>query len=177
MRSLLLLAMTCLPHLAFAAGSDDMQPPAPTETTTKCAEGEVWDEKTKACTPPEDAGLDDDTRFGAVRELAHADRPQDALRVLASMREGKTDRVLTYLGFATRKTGRMNEGLAFYAAALDQNPDNLLARSYLGQAYVELGKTDLAAAQLSQIRARGGRDTWAATALWRALASGRTSNY
>lgn len=177
MRAIAILLFSALPFTAFAAGSDDTAPPTPTETTTDCKKGEVWDEKTKLCTAPEDARLNDDTRFDAVRELAYANRPEDALRVLASMREGETDRVLTYLGFANRKAGRLEQGLTFYARALATNPDNILARSYLGQAYVDMGEPDLAAAELVEIRARGGVGSWAEASLSEALVTGRTISY
>ena len=78
MRILSTLALLAFPFAAFAAGSDDTAPPTPTETTTQCKEGQVWDEKTKACVLPDDARLDDDTRFRAVRELAWAGRPETA---------------------------------------------------------------------------------------------------
>ncbi len=177
MRLTTTLLLSVLPFTAFAAGSDDTAPPVKTETTTTCEEGFVWNEETKTCVAPDDARLDDDTRFKAVRELAYADRPEDALRVLASMTEGKTDRVLTYLGFANRKAGRLEEGMAYYDIALTQNPDNILARSYLGQALVGMGETDLARAQLDEIRARGGEGSWAMASLEKALATGQTLNY
>lgn len=165
------------PIFAFAAGSDNAEPPKPTETTTECKKGEVWDEKTKACLKADGATLDDDTRFDAVRELAYAGRPEEALAILATMHEGKTDRVLTYLGFANRKAGRVELGLEYYAAALAQNPDNILARSYLGQAYVGMGETGLARAELQEIRNRGGAGTWAETVLAEAVISGKTASY
>ncbi len=177
MRALAILMLTTLPYAAFAAGSDDTAPPTPTQTSADCKDGEVWDEETKACLAPEDARFDDDTRFRAVRELAYAGRPEDALRVLAAMQEGETDRVLTYLGFANRKAGRLEKGLAFYARALAQNPDNMLARSYLGQAYVDMGETTLARAELSEIRARGGEGSWAEASLAQALVTGQTISY
>ena len=177
MRALAILMLTALPFAAFAAGSDDTQPPTPTQTSEDCKDGEVWDEKTSLCVKPESTGLNDDTRFRAVRELAYAGRPEDALRVLASMTEGDTDRVLTYLGFANRKAGRLEDGLAYYARALVQNPDNIQARSYLGQAYVEMNELVLASAELDQIRARGGAGSWAEITLAQALTTGQTSNY
>ncbi len=177
MRHVAIVLLSALPFAAFAAGSDDTAPPTPTETTAECKDGEVWDEKTKACIAPEDARLDDDTRFKAVRELAYAGRPEDALRVLASMTERESDRVLTYLGFANRKAGRLEEGLAFYAQALAVNPDNILARSYLGQAYVDMGEMQLASAELDQIRTRGGMGSWAEASLSQALATGQTTSY
>lgn len=166
-----------LPFAALAAGSDDTEPPPATQTSTECVKGQVWDEATKSCVDAESGQLDDDTRFRAVRELAWAGRPEDALIVLSAMTEGQTDRVLTYIGFANRKAGRMAEGLAAYDAALALNPDNLLCRSYLGQAYVEIGQIDLAQLQLDEIRARGGAGLWAETALQSAIQTGETHSY
>jgi tetratricopeptide (TPR) repeat protein len=169
--------LALLPFAALAAGSDDTEPPPATQTSTECVNGQVWDEATKSCVDAKSGQLDDDTRFQAVRELAWAGRPEDALIVLSAMTEGQTDRVLTYIGFANRKAGRMAEGLAAYDAALALNPDNLLCRSYLGQAYVELGKIELAQLQLDQIRARGGAGLWAETALESAIRTGQTHSY
>ena len=177
MRALAIMMMTALPFAAFAAGSDDTAPPTVTQTSEDCKDGQIWDEKTKLCVAPETTGMNDDQRFLAVRELAYAGRPDDALRVLASMTEGKTDRVLTYLGFANRKAGRLEEGLAYYAQALSQNPDNIQARSYLGQAYVDMNEMVLASAELDQIRTRGGAGSWAEVSLAKALATGQTANY
>ena len=170
-------ALSLLPITALAAGSDETEPPPATQTSTECVKGQVWDEATKSCVDADSGQLDDDTRFRAVRELAWAGRPEDALIVLSAMTEGRTDRVLTYIGFANRKAGRMDEGLAAYDAALALNPDNLLCRSYLGQAYVELGKIDMAQLQLDEIRARGGDGLWAETALESAIRTGETHSY
>lgn len=166
-----------LPLAAQAAGGDDSNPPAETKTSTECTGAQVWDEKTKACVDVKSGQLDDDTLYRAVRELAWAGRPEDALAVVAAMTEGDTDRVLTYKGFASRKAGRIEEGLAFYEAALKANPDNLLARSYLGQAYVEMNEVSLASLQLSEIRSRGGAGLWAETALESAIRTGQTIGY
>lgn len=177
MRFMLAAALVAFPFAALAAGSDDTEPPAPTETTTKCKDAMVWDEKKKACVKPEDAALNDDSRFRAVRELAYAGRPEEALTVLATMTEGDTDRVLTYKGFANRKAGRPDIGMAHYAHALDVNPDNILVRSYLGQMLVEMGDISAARRQLDEIRIRGGAGTWAEASLSQAVGTGQTLNY
>lgn len=177
MRLATILAVSLFPFAALAAGSDDSNPPKETETSTKCEKSQVWDEKTQKCVDAESGQLDDETRFKAVRELAWAGRPEDALKVLATMHEGESDRVLTYLGFANRKAGRLEEGLAYYSKALAVNPDNFLARSYYGQALVEMGEIELASLQLDEIRARGGAGTWAETSLASAVTTGQTLSY
>lgn len=175
---LTLAALLCsLPMASFAAGSDDTEPPEPTETTTECTEAQVWDAKQQKCVSAQSGSLDNDTRFRAVRELAWAGQPEAALVVLDAMTEGETDRVLTYRGFAHRKAGRLEAGLDHYAHALEVNPDNILARSYLGQLLVEMGEVALARSQLDEIRARGGAGTWAEASLSRAVGTGETLSY
>ena len=166
-----------LPGTAQAVGSDSTEPPKPTQTTTKCEEGLIWDDKEKKCVKIQDSRLDDDTLFRAVRELAYAGRLTDAEATLARMTEGDSDRVLTYRGYLARKQGRIEEGMAFYDAALKANPDNLLARSYMGQGLVEQGELQLASAQLDEIITRGGAGTWAEEALRLAIETGQTATY
>lgn len=177
MRLIAPLLLALLPLSALAAGSDDTEPPAPSETTTACENGQIWDAVTKACVNPEDARLDDDTRYRALRELAWAGRPLDARRVLAAMAEGRTDRVMTYDAFTLRKSGQIEAGLQAYEAALARNPGNILARSYYGQALVEQGETEMARVQLAAIRAHGGAGTWADLALARAIETGLTASW
>jgi tetratricopeptide (TPR) repeat protein len=172
-----LLVSALVPFAALAAGSDDTEPPKPTETTTVCEDGLIWDEKSETCVEPVQESLNDDQRFRAVREFAYAGRPDDALAVLATMTEGNTDRVLTYRGFALRKAGFVEEGIAAYADAIAQNPQNILARSYYGQLLVEMNEVTLASAQLDAIRAAGGQGSWAERSLARAIETGVTYTY
>lgn len=177
MRMILAAAFLIAPQLAFAAGSDDTEPPKPTETTLECAKGEVWDEKTKTCIKAEGAALTDDQRFGAVRELAYTGRPDEALMVLATMTEGETPRVLTYQGFLLRQTGRVEEGIAAYERAIAMDSSNILARSYYGQLLVQMDETEAAQLQLAAIRMVGGGGTWAERSLAKAIETGVTYTY
>lgn len=177
MRMILAAALALVPHLALAAGSDDSEPPKPTATTTECEKGTVWDEKTKTCVKTEDSSLNDDQRFGAVRELAYAGRYDEAMLVLAAMREGETSRVMTYQGFLLRQTGRIEEGIAAYERAIAKDPANILARSYYGQLLVQMDELALAEDQLTQIRATGGTGTWAERSLATAIKTGVTYTF
>lgn len=171
------LALTVAPVAALAVGDDDDQPPTPTETTTTCTKGQVWDADAKACVDPDKSSLNDPDRMRAVRELAYAGRLSDAERVLNAVSDQESDAVMTYRGFIARKSGRTNDAHDWYANALAANPNNLLARSYLGQWYVETGNTALARAELREIRQRGGRATWPEISLRMAIQSGSGYSY
>jgi tetratricopeptide (TPR) repeat protein len=177
MRLILAAAMSFAPHLALAAGGTEDEPPTPTETTTECAKGEVWDEKTETCVKAEESSLNDDQRFNAVRELAYAGRTDEAMAILATMTEGETSRVLTYQGFLLRQTGRVEEGIAAYERAIALDPANTLARSYYGQLLVQMNELTLAQVQLDEIRAHGGSGSWAETALATAITTGVTYSF
>lgn len=177
MRIFLAATLALVPQLALAVGDDESEPPTPTETTTQCEEGTVWDEKTKTCIKAEDTSLNDDQRYGAVRELAYAGRHDEALAILATMTEGETSRVMTYTGFLLRQTGRVEEGIAAYERAIAMDPANILARSYYGQLLVQMDEMQMAEAQLDAIRSAGGTGTWAETALATAITTGVTTTY
>ncbi len=177
-RSALLTATLMLaPNLALAFGTDDT-PPAETATTTECEGTQVWDAKTESCVDAaQESQLNDDDRYQAVRELAYAGAYHRALGILETFENPSDDRRLTYLGFVTRKMGDVPGGMAWYAAAIDLNPNNFLARSYMGQALLLQGNRAGALAQLTEIRARGGRQTWSELALNMALNDGPAPAY
>ncbi len=177
MKHALTALLICTPAFVWAAGSDDNTPPKTTATTTECKAPKIWDEKTKACVDAQESSLSDDQRYLAVRELAYAGALDRADAVLDSMDAQNSSRVQTYRGFIARKSGDFDGAMTFYAAALQIDPNNHLARSYMGQGLVKDGQFDAAADQLSEIRARGGRGTWAEHALNLALSSGKTFSY
>lgn len=175
MRAPILALAFVFPVAALAVDNDT--PPEPTPTTTVCTGGMVWDHDKGQCVEVEGSGLDDDALYEAAREFAYAGQYENALTALRAMKNQREDRVLTYMGFTLRRSGDRDQGMGYYRAALEANPDNLLARAYLGQAFVELGDLDGARVQLAEIRARGGRDGWPERALLEAIETGRSFRY
>lgn len=185
-----------LPATSFAAGGGSDAPPKKTETTQNCFQERqwdpeikkyvrysakvngVWDAKIGKCVRPDKTSyLDSDTLYGAVRELAYAGRYDEAIQVLDNMPDQASDEVLTYRGFTARKLGDVELANVYYQQAIDANPDNILARSYMGQGLVSAGDSVAALAQLREIQARGGSGTWAEASLRSAIETGATYSY
>ena len=101
--------------------------------------------------------LDDDSLYEAGRGLAMAGRYGEAITVLGYVANKADPRVLNYLGFSHRKSGRIQVGLGYYEEALRINPDYVLAREYLGEAYLTLGDLASAQDQLNEILKRCGK--------------------
>ena len=172
--SLLALALALvLPGTARAVDTD--KPPEPTPTTMQCTGGKVWDHDAGACVDPAQSGLNDEELYEAAREFASAGLYHHALGALRAMDDQRSDRVMTYMGFALRKSGATDEGMAQYRAALAANPGNLTARSYYGQGLVAQGDLAGARAQLAEIRARGGAGGRPEAELLAAIRSGATT--
>lgn len=145
---------------AFAA-DDDSTPAKP----VSCEAGQVWDKKSKACVTKDSNLIDDDTRFEAARSFASAGQYENARDTLYAMSDQSAAKTLNLLGYTSRKLGQREIAMGYYKAALKKDPNYLLARSYMGQALANEGKFEEALAQLSQIRDRGGRETWAYVSL------------
>ncbi|WP_240336795.1 hypothetical protein [Tropicibacter sp. Alg240-R139] len=154
-----------------------VNPPEKTENTTICQHVTIWDTASETCQAPTFASFDTQTLYHAVRELAYAGRYRDAQSILQVMHDQTDDRVLTYWGFTHRKLGHRELADAYYRSAIAINPDNILARSYMGQGFVAEGKLDLAIAQWREINVRGGQGTWAESSLREAIRTGVTYSY
>lgn len=163
--------------VAHAIGPEDDDPPAPTPTTTTCTAGQVWDATISACIAIEQSSLDEDTLRRTARELAYVDRTEDALMLLSRSVEPQASEVLTLTAFAHGRAGDLDVALPLYTAALSADPDNLLARAYMGLALIAAGRSVEAALQQGEIHARGGKDSWPDRALSRAIEAGEPIGY
>jgi tetratricopeptide (TPR) repeat protein len=101
------------------------------------------------------AGMPDKELFYAGYWLAKGGQYAQALGYL-NLARVKDERVLTYIGFATRKLGDVDAALPLYAKALALNPNYSVARAYLGEAFLTKGEPEKAKAELAEIRDRCG---------------------
>lgn len=59
--------------------------------------------------------------------------------------------ILNYMGFTSRKLGRLDDALAYYGEALRLDPNHLGATEYLGELYIQMGQLDRARTQLARL--------------------------
>ena len=126
-------------------------------SVSQCRTGKVWDKKRQKCVAPQQGMLDDDSLYEAGARLASAGRYGEAIEVLGYVANKEQPRVLNYLGYSHRKSGRISVGLGYYQEALRLDPDYTLAREYLGEAYLQLGDVTAARVQLDEIEKRRGK--------------------
>lgn len=162
---------------AFAAGSDSSEPPKPTETTQKCKKHKIWDKAKNKCVKIQKSELSDDGIYKNARELAYAGRYKGALELLDKAANQQDPRILNYKGFANRKLGYTKRAVEFYEQALAIDPKYILARSYYGQAKMQVGDVAGAQEQLALINDVSGTDNWAYESLSRAIQGDTLLNY
>jgi len=109
----------------------------------------------RACVGQASAKMSDEELFYAGYWLAKSGQYAQALSYLSRAGQ-KDERVLTYIGFATRKLGRVDEALPFYAKALEINANYVVARAYLGEAFLSQDDLGRAQGELAEIAARCG---------------------
>ena len=113
--------------------------------------------------------VDDGDLLDSGIALAYAGRYEDAIRALTLIADKDKPEVWNFLGYSTRKSGRLAEGLTFYRKAIEIDPDYTLARAYMGEAHLTAGDRNAAVAQLREIERRDGRDSEAYVYLASAL--------
>ena len=92
-------------------------------------------------------------RFGEVNKLIKLEKFAEAHKMLKKMKKVITDEAdrLNLLGFTARKSGDLNTAGEYYQQALALNPKHTGALEYQGELFLQLGKIDLAKANLAKI--------------------------
>jgi tetratricopeptide (TPR) repeat protein len=137
---------------AFAAGDSGTS----NSDTPTCPQGQVYSQEKKACIDAQSKLIDDKSLTTYAYALAQEGRYEEALQTLDLLENPNTAEALNYRGYATRKLGRLDEGIGYYLQAVALDPDYTLVREYLGEAYVVKGDIVRAKEQLSEIEKRCG---------------------
>jgi tetratricopeptide (TPR) repeat protein len=136
-----------LPALAAGSGSSD---------TPTCPSGQVYNQQKKMCVSSTSGVIDDKSLTTYAYALAQEGRYQEALATLDLLQNPNTAEALNYRGYATRKLGRVDEGIGYYLQSVALDPEYTLVREYLGEAYLIKGDLPSAKLQLTEIEKRCG---------------------
>jgi tetratricopeptide (TPR) repeat protein len=109
----------------------------------------------KKCTGNVKDDMTDDQIYYSGYWLARTGQYAEAIEIL-NKAAVKNERILTYIGFATRKLGDHDAAMELYSRALAMNPNYTVARAYMGEAYIAKGKIAMAREQLAEIATRCG---------------------
>ncbi len=92
--------------------------------------------------------------FDSARGLVDAQKFDEALPALRQLDQESPNNpdILNLIGFSLRRTGKMDEALAYYTRALALNPKHLGANEYLGELYLETRQPDKARERLAVLR-------------------------
>jgi tetratricopeptide (TPR) repeat protein len=100
--------------------------------------------------------LGDNELYYAGYWLARAGKYEQALTYLNQAKNPNDPRFLTYIGFATRKLGDHDKAMGYYDRALKLDANYVIARAYLGEAFLDKGELSKAVEQLGEIEKRCG---------------------
>jgi tetratricopeptide (TPR) repeat protein len=143
---------------AIGGGGSKPEPDAKPSKISKCKRGETAKRVKRngkykwVCVKLKAEVLPDTQLYNNARTLAEIGEYEwalDHLRLIANLNDPE---VLNYMGYANRKAGRLETGIAYYQQALVLKPDYVEAREYLGEAFVLAGFNDKALEQLEAIK-------------------------
>jgi tetratricopeptide (TPR) repeat protein len=158
------------PALADGGGGNDG-----TNSSTTCGRGEVYDARSGRCVRQQAGILPDKALAQYAYVLAKAERYNEALDVLNLMKNPATAEALNYRGYATRKLGKVDEGIGYYLQSVKLAPRYAQVREYLGEAYVIKGELARAREQLAVIKSICGTECEEYEDLAKAIAGGKES--
>ena len=93
------------------------------------------------------------SRFKDINKLIKLEKFSEAHKMLKSLKKVNTDEAdrLNLLGFTARKSGDLDAAGDYYQQALALNPRHTGALEYQGELFIQLGKIELAKANLAKI--------------------------
>src|SRR5688500_15195753 len=97
-----------------------------------CRSGLVWDARKHMCVQAQRGVLPDEELTEYAYAPAEEGRYGAALAILDLLDDPETAEALNYRGFATRKLGRLDEGIGYYLKSVALDPQYAEVREYLG---------------------------------------------
>ena len=123
----------------------------------RCKRGRVWSASRCGCVRRSSKVMSDEDLYLEAVSVAKSGDYIDALALLRSIKNQNQTHIMTYIGYTTRKLGNLDEGIKYYHKALAIDPNNTLAREYLGEGLLTKGDLAGARVQLAAIEKQCGK--------------------
>lgn len=123
----------------------------------RCERHFAYSKRMERCVRVNSGFMGNEDLYEQGRALALATHYRNALDALEAISGPKDAGTLIMIGFAERKLGTFDRSVRAYLDALTIDPKNADARQYLGVAYAEMGKMELAKHELQALEAICGR--------------------
>jgi tetratricopeptide (TPR) repeat protein len=136
----------------FAPGAARADSGGGSDRVPTCPPGTVYDARTGNCVKVQAGTLPDKALTDYAYALLRAGRPGEVIGVLDLLKDPNTPIALNYRGYATRKLGRVDEGISYYLKSVALDPQYAQVREYLGEAYLVKGDLASAKVQLAAIK-------------------------
>jgi tetratricopeptide (TPR) repeat protein len=140
------LGLSVLTAMASQASFAAMDPP-PARPKIDCSDSA--NKGKPACA--QHGQLSDDQIYESAYWSAKNGDYKAALAMVAQAQNKDDPRILRVTGFATRKLGDVDAGMAYYQKALAINPADTRTRQYMGEAFITKGDLASARVQLGEI--------------------------
>lgn len=138
----------------YAAGGAAPQPSSPSQ---RCSRYKRNSSKWKRCMRRQSFRYGTEDIYYAGYWLGEAGDYEAAIDVLKRAEPTTDPRILTYIGYSTRKLGNVDGGIIYYKRALAADPNYSNAREYLGEGYLQKGDLAAAEGQLKELALRCGK--------------------
>lgn len=132
--------------------------PQPSPAAQICKRYKKGTRKWKRCIRRNSSNSTIDDIYYAGYWLGETGDYKAAIAVLRQAEGANDPRVLTYIGYSTRKLGDVDGGIGYYMRALSVDPNYNKAREYLGEGYLQKGDLASAKGQLNEIAVRCGEN-------------------
>lgn len=90
-------------------------------------------------------------QYSLAVQMIEVNQYDDAFIILSSLDQPDNADVLNYMGFTSRKLGRMEDARHYYEAALAIDPKHVGVLEYYGEWHVQMGNFDTARLHLAKI--------------------------
>jgi tetratricopeptide (TPR) repeat protein len=150
----LAIALGMIPGSAarsYASDVSEILRPSGTRLKKKCLKDKIYSDSLRECVIKTSKVLTDFDFYYGGYELLKSKKYEEALDTFDLIKNKEWPQVFTFIGITKQKLGKVDESVSLFVKALSLDPNYIVAREHLGEAYLQKGEPEKARDQLVQI--------------------------